>query len=173
RTGQPLQHLGDWYWVFHKLLLPTLRRPMFDLTAVRYVLVDRALDPTQRVFTPTPPLLTEADYVRVYENPEALARARYVPRLAVLPPEEILPHLAAGDPDPRRVALVSAAPRSGFLGSDDGAVGSAEFVLDRPEHVVVRVHASAPGFLFLADQYFPGWTAHVNGTKQEILRADH
>src|SRR5262249_30348835 len=103
----------------------------------------------------------------------ALARARYVPRLAVLPPEEILPHLAAGDPDPRRVALVSAAPRSGFLGSDDGAVGSAEFVLDRPEHVVVRVHASAPGFLFLADQYFPGWTAHVNGTKQEILRADH
>ena len=173
RTGRPLQQLGDWYWVFDKLMLPTLQRPLLDLTAARYLLIDRALDRTPRLLTPAVHLLTEADYVRIYENAEAMPRARYVPGIAVLPAEQILPRLAAADPDPRRVALVSAAPRSGFLGSDASASGSVAIALDAAERVVIQVHASAPGFLFLADQYFPGWTARVNGARQEILRADH
>jgi len=38
--------------------------------------------------------------------------------------------------------------------------------------VVLRVHATKPGFLHLTDQYFPGWRATVNGTPAPILRAN-
>jgi uncharacterized membrane protein YfhO len=39
--------------------------------------------------------------------------------------------------------------------------------------VVLEVVAPEHGFLFLADQYFPGWTATVNGEPSPILVADH
>jgi uncharacterized membrane protein YfhO len=46
-------------------------------------------------------------------------------------------------------------------------------VVDEPERVVLEVEAPARGFLFLADQYFPGWSATVNGNPAPILRANH
>jgi hypothetical protein len=173
RTGRALERLQDWYWVFDKLMPPTLQRPLFDLTAARYVLIDRALDQVPRVLGSGVRLLDEAGYVRVYENEKALARARYVPRIAVVAEGEILPRLAAPDVDLRRITFVGAPPQSGFLGASDDATGSAEIVADGAERVTIRVHAPAPGFLFLADQYFPGWTARVNEREAEILRANH
>lgn len=173
RTGRPLQQLRDWYWVFDRLMPPTLQRPLFNLTAARYILVDRALDQVPRVLTSGVRLLHEAGYVRIYENETALARARFVPRIAVVAEKELLQRLAAPDVDLRRVAFVSAPPQSGFIGGADDAIGSAEISTDEAERVLIRVRASAPGFLFLADQYFPGWTARVNGAPAEILRANH
>ena len=38
--------------------------------------------------------------------------------------------------------------------------------------MIVHVQAAQPGFLFLADQYFPGWSAQVNGSAAEIVRAN-
>ena len=37
----------------------------------------------------------------------------------------------------------------------------------------MRVHAAAPGFLFLADQFFPGWRVTVDARESELLRANH
>jgi uncharacterized membrane protein YfhO len=72
------------------------------------------------------------------------------------------------------VALLSEAPRSGFVGAPSAnAQGTAEIVVDRPERLVVRVHAAAPGFLFLADQFFPGWRVTVDARESELLRANH
>ena len=38
---------------------------------------------------------------------------------------------------------------------------------------MARVEASGPGFLVLADQWAPGWTATVNGVARELERADY
>ena len=60
----------------------------------------------------------------------------------------------------RQVALVNAVPASGFLGvPGNRATADARFVVDEPEHVVIETVAPERGFLFLADQYFPGWSA--------------
>jgi uncharacterized membrane protein YfhO len=67
---------------------------------------------------------------------------------------------------------VSATPRSGFVGSGGSGTGSAAIISDEAERVVVRVQAAQPGFLVLADQYFPGWRAEVNGSEAEIVRAN-
>jgi hypothetical protein len=173
RTGRPMQRLDDWYWIFHDMLSPTLQRPLFDLVATRWVLVDRSLDATTQALPDGLGLVAERGYVGIYENEQALARARWVPRVVVMQESDILPALARGAVDARRVAVLDRIPPSGFVGIDPDATGSAAIVGDDPERVVVRVEATVPGFLFLADQDFPGWRAQVNGVPRPILRADY
>jgi uncharacterized membrane protein YfhO len=38
--------------------------------------------------------------------------------------------------------------------------------------VTLRVHAAADGYLLLADAWYPGWRASVDGREAPILRAD-
>jgi hypothetical protein len=174
RTGHRLHSIHEWYWIFDKLLTPTLQRRLLDVTATRYLLVDAAVDTVQETLHGGVRLLTESDGVRVYENLQALPRARFVPRVVVAEDDdEVLAELADSPIDPREVAWVAEEPPRGLPPADAGASGSAEIVADMPERVSVRVQATERGFLFLADQYFPGWTAAVNGEPRKILRADH
>src|SRR5262249_30406401 len=39
--------------------------------------------------------------------------------------------------------------------------------------VVIHVNSNDDGVLVLADSYYPGWHAHVDGKKTKILRANH
>jgi hypothetical protein len=172
RTGHRLQHLDEWYWMFDKLLLPTLRRPLFDLVGTRYVITDR---PAERVAQALPGgvrMLEDRAGVRIYENEQVLPRARFVPQLVVAGEDETLAELASGARDAGAVAWVSDAPRSGFMGAPGDAAGSAVIERDDGEVVAVRVRAPQRGFLFLADQHFPGWTVQVNGADADVLRAN-
>ena len=173
RTGHPLSQLDDWYWINEHLMPSTLQRRLFDLTAARYIMVDREVDRVTDVLAGGVSLASDDGRVRIYENLQALPRAYYVPRIAVTPEERILPLLADGSVDARRVALVPHPPRSGFVGAKADGSGSTDVVGNASERVVLRVHATAPGFVFLADEDFPGWTANVNGTPAEILRANY
>ena len=183
RLGRPMASLNDVLYV-NSWTPPGLNRRLLDLSAVRYLLVDPAVDNTAAVMQP--PLVpvsgfaagasagTDAD-VRLYENPHALPRAFYVPRVAVVTDSSaLLERLARGRDDPRRVALVEVPPPTGFTGSpNNDGTGSVTFETDDPEHVVLRVHAARRGFLFLADTHFPGWRATVGGTPTPILRANY
>jgi hypothetical protein len=42
----------------------------------------------------------------------------------------------------------------------------------RPERVRVRVHTEAEGYLVLADSFYPGWEARLDGREAELLRAN-
>jgi uncharacterized membrane protein YfhO len=46
-------------------------------------------------------------------------------------------------------------------------------VLDGPNRVTVDATVGAPGLLVLADTWFPGWQATVDGEPAELLRANH
>jgi hypothetical protein len=173
RTARPMRDFEDWYWIFTELLPATLQRPLFDLTAARYLIVAASLDTTPQAFAGDLPLLLDRDGVRVYENERAIPRARFVGRVVVRRESEVLRALADPSIDARRVAVVSDADRSALHGLGGDGTGTVEFSLDEPEHVVLRVHSTAPGFLLLADEYFPGWTATVNGEAREIVRANH
>ena len=56
-----------------------------------------------------------------------------------------------------------------------GAQGSDEQVriVDyKPERVVLSVNATAPGYVLLADTWYPAWIARLDGVETPIRRAD-
>jgi hypothetical protein len=48
----------------------------------------------------------------------------------------------------------------------------ASLVEDLPERVVVAVENRTPGYLVLADAWYPGWRAQIDGRRGELYRAD-
>ena len=178
RTGVELTSLNQYYGAYGAVnFVPGFRKRLLDLAAARYVVVDApAVDSVAVVSPPLHPVtLSQDPEVAVYENREALSRAFYVPRVEVVPdPQVLLRRLADGTDDLRQVAFVEEPPPSGFLGESDNSSGAAaDFIVDEPERVVLRVRAPARGFLHLADQNFPGWRATVNGAPAPILPANH
>jgi len=51
--------------------------------------------------------------------------------------------------------------------------GKAVIVLYSSNKVVIHVDTTTHSFLFLADNYYPGWKATVNGKETKIYRADY
>jgi hypothetical protein len=149
------------------------RRPLFDLLATRYVVADA--ERADKLGWPSAPdfeLVWAEGNSRVYENPHALPRAFFVPQArATGDADTVLDALAAGRDDPRRMALLEGIPAEPR--GTAGAEGRADIESDTSETVSVRVEATAPGFLFLADQHYPGWRATVNGRPAPIHRANY
>ena len=44
---------------------------------------------------------------------------------------------------------------------------------DGPNRVIMRTDVAQPGYLVLADAFYPGWRATVDGEAAEILSANH
>jgi hypothetical protein len=182
RTGRPMGSVSAYYYPVRGWMAPGFNRNLLDLAAGRYLVVDAADDDVAAVLTPSPPLIDGDASARVYENPSALPRAHWVPRVEVVrAPAELLRKLAGRWVDPWQVALLETPPASGFLGeppAPDTTVPTAgavrtTVVRDDPEAVTVDVQAPARGFLVLADQYRDGWHATVNGTPVPIQRANY
>jgi len=177
RMGQRLTTLNQFYYPAHSNVAAGFRKPLLDLAAGRYAIIDGPVDNTQTAVKPPFDRFDASGdgRVTVYENRQALPRAFFVPRAQVEPnAEALLEALARGHIDPRATALLEAPPPTGFLGETQGQVGGeAEFLINEPERLVLRVRAPLHGFLHLADQYFPGWSATVDGVTTPILRANY
>ncbi len=156
---------GIQYSKVAKLFDPrSLSSPLLDLLNVEYILT------TRTVSQPGYALLREADGIRVYRNERAMPRAHVV--AAAQPASDHTVALrAVGAPafDPRRVVVLE-----GWDGSTQtgGEPGSAEIVRYENNRVDVRASAPGGGFLVLADVFFPGWVATLDGAERPILRAN-
>jgi hypothetical protein len=49
---------------------------------------------------------------------------------------------------------------------------SPTFLKDSAEHISISANLAKPGFLVLSDQYYPGWTAHIDGVEAPVYRAN-
>lgn len=173
RTGQAMANVFDWDRFLNGILTPALQRPLFDLTAARFVIVDESKDQTMAALGDSAAEIFRDGSVRVYENQRALPRAFVVPHVDHVPDDQVLPMLADGRADPRRTALVGAGDDIALAGTARATNGRATFARDDPQTVAIDVETDAPAFLFLADQYDPGWTAEVNGVPSAVVRANH
>ena len=142
---------------------------LLGLMAVRHLVAFDAAPPTlprlswSRAGDPPP--------LEIVENPDFLPRARLVVAAEVEPDDErALARLREpGFPRERSVVLAAGEARAASAAS---ATGSARIVRDRPDAIDVAVEPAAPGWLVLADTFFPGWVARVDGQPREILRAN-
>jgi hypothetical protein len=139
----------------------------------------RATPPAQGL-TPYPPLTTpgleqvyDGPDARVYRVEDALPRAFVVGAQRVVEDDETeRKTVTSPDFDARRVALTE----KRLPGLSDTAAapgGSGTIVSYEPERVVVRANSAGSGLLVLGDNYFPGWTATVDGKDVPIERVDY
>ena len=151
---------------YHGVRLSGLRSPLLELLNVRYVVSPRPLAASGLALRYDGP-------VRVYEQERALPRAFVVHRSEVIPDRQArLRRLGEASFDPRRSAILEQGPELSLAGPDPSA-SSAEVVRYSPEQVVVRARSRLRGLLVLADSYYPGWVASLDGTPARILVANH
>jgi hypothetical protein len=174
RTGRRVRKLQD-VLLCGPELQGGYRRPLLDLSAVRYLVVPSAQASAIATLRPPLTLRHQDDRWSVYENPQRLPRAFYVSRIEVMPEAAaLLDRLADGVVDPRQLALVEETPPSGFLGGPlDQGEATVAFVRNDAEHLVLQLQAPARGFLVLSDQYYPGWVATVQGQSVPVMRANY
>ena len=108
----------------------------------------------------------------VYENVAALPRAYLVPRVETVSGEDgALERMRAEGFDPRAVAVVSA-EQPLAVGQGD-LTGGATIEDHTPDRVVIRTNPSREALLVLADNYYHGWVARVDGREVPIHRVNH
>lgn len=168
RIHRRITTLNEWYYPLSGVLPKGFNEHLLNLTAARFVVVSSKVEEPGRGRRWRE--LDRTDRWTIFENPDALARARFVPRLIEAPAEQVLPLLAQSGGSRREAAFVSQPVPST---TDANPRGVVEITVDEPEHLEAQVNATGPGYLYLADQHAPGWEASVNGTTAEILRANH
>jgi hypothetical protein len=162
----------EWYaatqWWYPSLQLVDVNRkfkliPILNALNLRYV-IGMGNPPSTPRFEP---LLAHAEGYWVYENPDVLPRA-YVPAAVEVLKERdafrrITEFPTAFEFNPRELAYVDSNP-----GLPDHCSGTAKIVSDLPSEVHVSVDMETPGLLVLADQWYSGWRAFVNGDETPI-----
>jgi hypothetical protein len=108
----------------------------------------------------------------VYENLGALPRAWLVPEVVTTDqPDGALEILKRAGFDPRQTAVVNVeAP----LRLPDGLLqGSTQVTEYTPDRVVIRTRQNREALLVLADNFYEGWVARIDGREAPILRTNH
>jgi hypothetical protein len=172
RKGVPAGSIAATDWM--PWLRPGVRRRLIDAASIRYLIAVARMDSVAGLLD-LPQVPVPAGDLRAYRNEQALPRARYVPRIEVIPDHlALLQRLGYGEEDLTAVALVEEAPVSAFTGVPGTRPGGeARFIINDPEHLVIEVDAPERGFLIVADTHYAGWRATVNGDAAPILRANY
>jgi len=114
----------------------------------------------------------DAQYASVFGNPDALPRAFLVHDAHLADDDAALAEMTQDSFGPRQsLILADGAPmQAGGAQRTDEQVRIVDY---KPEHVALSVQASAPGYVLLADAWYPGWVARVDGVAAPIHRADY
>ncbi|HEX8557448.1 MAG TPA: YfhO family protein [Pyrinomonadaceae bacterium] len=125
-------------------------------------------------------LLGQTAREEVYENARALPRAWLAPEALSLEAEATLGVIRAGRlPDgsrwePLRTALVETGEESSSAPPSAAPPGAgAEVTRYEPNRVDVKTKSGAPSVLVLAENYYPGWRAYLDGERVGMLRVNY
>jgi hypothetical protein len=147
-----------------------------DLFNIKYVLVADSVTLPGSRFS----LLKQSQGVRLYRNDRCLPRMQFIPAWKVMPNrQEIFAAMCAPTFEPRQAVLIETDPPRSFRNQPSptaiaqAGASSVEVEQYAPRRVRAHVHATEPGVVLLADTYYPGWQATVDGAPTRIYRADY
>ncbi|MGE3727656.1 MAG: YfhO family protein, partial [Candidatus Sericytochromatia bacterium] len=159
-----------------------------SLLAVRYVLVLTPDAKTTEYYSRSGHYLQRQTYpelqLTLYENKEALPRARFQYQSMAIKDPKVIPALLA---EPQSQSGIDF--RSRVLLNDDQALKQAKaqvparearekrwqgphFKVDKNNHLALELETNTSGYVVLADQHLPGWRAWDNGQETPILTAN-
>jgi len=113
--------------------------------------------------------------VKIYENLDVLPRPFFVPQAVRAEDDEAALALMRDEGfDPAATVVLAGGEQRSLAVELDGARGAAsiQVLRDEPEVIEVEVETDAPGYLVLADAWYPGWQASVDGEPVPLLRVD-
>ncbi len=121
--------------------------------------------------------VAKAGLAELYRLRGTLPRARVVSRARTAASAgDFLKLLAEGKVDLRREIVLhdgdAAGPADETAGSGEDSAGEARIVVDGAVRVVIDANSKRAGWLLLADTWYPGWRATVDGRPAPVLRAN-
>jgi hypothetical protein len=146
--------------------------PLLDLLNIRYLVLSQPIEAVYPQAQLQKFQLVYDGSVKIYENLAVMPRAWIAHEAVSLPEAATLDYMRANAPILGSVVVVN----EPLLGRT--AVGVADMgtvAITRYENTEVVLQASMPtaGWLVLADTYFPGWRATIDGRSTDIARADY
>lgn len=174
------QQFPKWYREFASLIEPQPnlshvvfdqhRSPFFDVLNVRYVMTHESAPPLDGF-----DLLRTTEGVSLYENKNAMPRAFFASSaILVRSPSDSLNRMRAKDFDPKTQTLVEVDSEpwpTPDLRPQTQA--SSRIITDGRNSVLIETDNLRDGLLVLSDNYYPGWSAAVDGAPTQIFRANH
>jgi len=142
--------------------------PVYDLLGVRWFVSTRPFREGQKAI--------DGCYLR--GNPDAFPRAFIVHAIEYAEDQDALRKIAEGETDLRCVALISFEDAKHLKLYPDNAeykarVDSAVITDYAFNRVRLKASAVRSGLLVLADQYYHGWKAFVDGREKPVIRVDY
>jgi hypothetical protein len=143
--------------------------PLLDLLNAKYFI----LDGSSRVERPGFQLVFDNSRYRVYRNPHALPRSFIVHDAVVVNDrDEALQRMTSPGFNPRAMAIVE---ENIALPKADPSVESPppKFIEGSLNRVLLEAAPKAAGLLVLADAYYPGWRAFVDGKESKLYPTNY
>ncbi len=147
-----------------------------DLLNIKYILVPDTITLTNHHLL----FVQQAQGVRLYRNDQCLPRLQFVPGWpwTCEPREEELAGMSAPTFDPRKIVFIETDPPESFhsqrtepgISPTPATVRMEQYT---PRRVRAHVRCSQPGVVLLADTFYLGWYATVDGTHVPIYRANY
>ena len=112
---------------------------------------------------------------RIYKNVQAMPRAWLVSEVVQLSGEDVKQAIRTSRlPDGRRYDPAKMALAEDFHIAGAADPNASAVVTDTgTSSVEIRTHCKLPAFLTLADLYYPGWTATINGASARIVQTNY
>jgi hypothetical protein len=147
-----------------------VRQGVFDRMAVTALVSDR-IEPD-----PTWPVKAHGrigkDEFVIQENPAVLPRAYLVPRAEIVPSEPDLILSRFRYSNPQAAVIMNHDPLADLPAQPRQNYTPALWLSHDPDRPMLEVTSEAPGLLVMADTWFPGWNAWVDGQREPILRGN-
>ena len=155
----------------------SLTSPLLDLLNIKYVLTEPSVSQELVEFDAAHDdieLVYDGE-IRIYENKDVLPRAFVAHGLKVRSDNKgVLSELTRPGFDPTSYVVLGETPERGWAGADTAEYESTARIVEYgPSRVRVEVDSATDGFLVLADLYYPGWRAAVDGQSQKVYKADY
>ena len=155
----------------------SLTSPLLDLLNVKYVLTEPNVSQELAEFDAAHDdieLVYDGE-IKIYENTNVLPRAFVVHGLKVRSDKEaVFSELTRPGFDPTSYVVLEERPERSWAGTNTAEYKSTARIVEYgPSRVLIEVDSGADGFLVLADLYYPGWRAAVDGQSQKVYKADY